>query len=376
MKWLVGAVSAAFALLAVALFTSTSQSQPAKEGIGKGRMLTASGTGTTKVDADAARITVRIEASGQDLKSARDALDKKAAKLKDALDGLKLGIEVRAQPIEIQQQAFGGGFGGGPFNPPMAIPGGPVPLVPPAAPAPLPVNPPQLKRPVDGFLVAPAPERPARGEAAPNPPFEKPPEAAPPGIPQGPPAIAPVPPALPAPPVGGIGGGVFQPPMGIGGGNFQVSQALIVTLKNADYTKLLDGVNKTLTTAAENGVGVGNPNNFGAIGFGGGGGGFGGFRGGFQGIMQNQTGPSVTFQRTDDKEARRKALEAAVADAMANAKVMAKGANVTIVDTIAICDPPVSHTGQPISDFRSAMNAENTTGEMEITVKVTVICSY
>ena len=61
---------------------------------------------------------------------------------------------------------------------------------------------------------------------------------------------------------------------------------------------------------------------------------------------------------------------------MANAKVMAKGANVTIVDTIAICDPPVSHTGQPISDFRSAMNAENTTGEMEITVKVTVICSY
>ena len=55
---------------------------------------------------------------------------------------------------------------------------------------------------------------------------------------------------------------------------------------------------------------------------------------------------------------------------------MAKGANVTIVDTISICDPPVTHTGQPINDFRGAFSAENTTGEMEITVKVTVICSY
>jgi uncharacterized protein YggE len=373
MKWIVGVFSVTFALLAVGLFTSIGQSQqPAKEA-NSSRTLTASGTGTAKVEADMARITFRIEAVANDLKSAREALDKKAGKLKEALDALKLSADVRALPVEVQQNgaAFGGGFMGVPGGPPMnpGAPGGAAPANPPVPM--LPAQPPQ--RPVDGFIAAQAP-------GAPNPPAVKPAQA----DPAVPPA-QPVPPrgiGLPAPP-NGFGGG-FNAPMGFGGGfnggGYQLSQSLVVTIKNAESAKLFDGVNKSILTGAENGVVIGNQNPFGPPGgmrFGvGGGGGFAGIGGGFQGIAPNQNGPHVTFHRVDDKEARRKALEAAVADAVANAKVMARGANVTITDTISINDPPASRTGQPFNDFTGGFQGDNTTGEMEIVVKVTVICSY
>lgn len=363
MKWIAGAFAAAFALTAVALFTSHGQGQPAEkaDAAKPARTLTASGSGTVKVEADVAKVTFKVEASGNDLRSAREALERKAAKIKDSLDATKLGLDVRALPVEIQQQP-NFGFGAAPINPippmPMAIPGGAAPGALPPAPAPAPALPPALvpENPRGELFVAPVPDKPKKDPAP------------------GEPDLPPVPPMPPAPPMpGGFGGGFALPNMGFNGGAFQVSQSFVVTLKNAEPAKLRDGVNKVLFTSAENGAALANPNNFGQ--FGGGIGGF-GIGGGFIGNPPAAAGPRVTFHRADDKEARRKALELAVADAVANAKVMAKGANVTVIDTLSINDPPATRTGQPISDLGGNFQQENTTGEMEITVRVTVICSY
>ncbi len=369
MKWFLGVAVAAGALLAVGYFLPNGQSQPvakADPAVKASHTLTATGSGTVKVNADAARITMKIEASGGDMKSARKVLEVQTRKLKDALETLKLGVEIKPLPIEIARQDFGVGFGGGGFAPPAA----PMPVAPPAiqinplpqiGPLPaLPANPPvpaPAPRGVDdNYISAPLPDRgkapaPDRGPA---PPVNDP-------------AVPPQPPVQ-----GGIG--IGQPP--IGGPGFHLTQGFVVTIKNNDGAKLIDSVNSLLLAAAEAGVQLPGPNNSpfvpgGAFR----GGGF-SFGGAFGGNVPNQSGPRVVLFRADDRESRRKALELAVADAMANAKAMAKGGDVKIVDTVAISDPPATSAGHPVFDGLGAPPADASTGEIDLTVKVTVTCSY
>lgn len=373
MKWFLGIAGLSGALLVAGLFTSMGQSQPiAKaEPAAKGtHALTATGSGTVKVSADAARITMKIEASGQDMKSARRVLDEQATKLKDALEGLKLGIEIRPMPVEIAQANNGFGIGGGGFGPPGAA----IPVAPPVA-NPVPAPPMQASPPaIDNLIFAQEPKREPAVDPVPL-------NRRPPGVPANDPAVPP----QPQPP--GIGVGPGQPPI-IGQApmfrpGFQLTQGFVATIKNADPVKLIDGANKVLFAAADAGVmlavGNQNGNQFGGGGVGGLGiGGFGGPGIGFpfQGNVMAQNAPRVVLFRTDEKDARRKALEMAVADAMANAKAMAKGGDVKILDTIAISDPPTTNAGQPIFDGMGGMPADSSTGEMDVTVKVTVTCTY
>lgn len=253
------------------------------------------------------------------MKSAREHLDKQTEKLKDALNALKLDLEIRALPVEVRQQNNQFGIPG-PFAPPGGFgqPGGggfPAPAIPApgAAPLPPPVNP----KPGDVFMLvqAPAPQ----------------------------PAVPALPPLQPLP---GAQNG-FQPFRANRG--FQLSQAFLVTIKNNDTAKLLDAINKTIFTASENGIVLANANpnnNFGVF---------------AQGNQQGPQGPTVQFLRLGETDARRIALERAVADATANVKAAAKAAEVKVADIVSISD-------------QSTTTVDNSTGELEITVKATVTC--
>ena len=180
MKWSLGIIGVTGALLIGGLFLSnTMVPQAARAEVAQAdpvakatRSLTATGSGSAKATADSARITLKIDASGNDMKAARKALDDAATKLKEVLDGLKLGVEIRPMPVEIAQQnnVFGFGGGGGGFAPvPMPIPGGVPPAFPLAPPAIAPPLPPRLPLPPgnnDNFIAA---QLPAAPDAAPVP---------------------------------------------------------------------------------------------------------------------------------------------------------------------------------------------------------------
>jgi uncharacterized protein YggE len=330
MKWLIGTCGVA-ALAAIGWLATSGRGEPlAKDPAAPARTLTAAGTGTVKVSADVARITFKVEASGFDVKTARNSLDRQTAKMKETLDGLKLGLEVRTLPVEVRQ-----GNGANGIPPQFGVPGAP-----PALPAPPPV---------------PGPAAPKADDK------DAPEKAAPPDVPNAPPGgLLPGGPGAPFP--GPMGGGFALPgfPGMPGAMGITIARPFVVTLTGADAAKLMDGANRVVLAAAENGAALGgNESPFGPLRL---------------NLNEPASGPRVSFLKTDEREARRKALELAVADAAANAKALAKGADVKIVETIAINDPPASRTGQPIE--MGTPTAENTTGEIEVTVRVTVTCSY
>lgn len=335
MKWIISALGIASALVAGELFTSIGQGQPQANQPNatpkSPRTLTASGIGTIKVNADSATIIFKIDSPGNDLKPSRDLLEKQAARLKHALNGLKIPLEFRQLPVEISVQqnlAFNGGFLGGPLGPAPAQ-SGPMGAAPASDKSPL------------------APDQ----KGGPKP------EPSPKDFPFGPSGTLP-------------GGGFSLPQWGAGFGmNYQLTQSFVATIRNSDSIRLHEGVDKILFTAAELGIYVGN--DMAAIAHPGG-------TGPAVGSQTALNGPRVTFHCQNEREARRKALQSAVADAMENAKVMAKGADVKIVEPLSIVETPESRTDRPLAEGGSGQSGtiDNVTGEMEIIVRVTVVCSF
>jgi uncharacterized protein YggE len=97
----------------------------------------------------------------------------------------------------------------------------------------------------------------------------------------------------------------------------------------------------------------------------------------------NQVQQVVIFKQ-DDTEAKREALTKAVADAAANARALANGANARITDTITIDGHPeyfggrysLSNTAQAQDSFGGAGETPILAGEVEITCRVSVTCTY
>jgi uncharacterized protein YggE len=83
--------------------------------------------------------------------------------------------------------------------------------------------------------------------------------------------------------------------------------------------------------------------------------------------------PVVSLMRRDDAEYRDEAMTLAVQKAMRTAKALAKGAGVQIKETVSISETELTpgDTSSP-----SAPANRSISGELEITVRVTVKCSY
>jgi hypothetical protein len=84
-------------------------------------------------------------------------------------------------------------------------------------------------------------------------------------------------------------------------------------------------------------------------------------------------GPVITLLRRDDGEFRDEAMSQAVQKAMRTAKALAKGAGVQIKETVSISESEISPDGLP---GRLVTSPRIVSGELEISVRVTVRCSY
>jgi hypothetical protein len=102
---------------------------------------------------------------------------------------------------------------------------------------------------------------------------------------------------------------------------------------------------------------------------------------------------SVSMFRRDEAEFREEALTKAVQNAMQKAKALARGAGVQIKDTISIVENEASPSDLPVRTVRNSPNGpggggfggpstitilapQSSTGELEVTVRVTVKCAY
>jgi uncharacterized protein YggE len=324
--WIVGG----FALVAgvgMGLSAGNTRAQPAGgTGDTNHRKVTVSGTATIAVKPDTARVSFAVKAGGADFKTASAACDKKAEAVEKAIKDLKIGgLEIKKGPLNFTQVAAGG-FGPGPFP----GPGGPPP--------------------VPGGMG---------GRDGPLPPPPPPPGADVPPMP------------------GGMGGGQPGPiggPPGWVGNSFEVSRTFTVVAtfgKEGGAGKLEDIVSvadKLLSTAVM--AGATEPpvfttpaqNPYGGFG---GGGGFG-----------PQQVNRIEFYRANLTPIRQEAIKAAVADALANAKVAAGAANLTTKDIVSITDQ--SQFGGPFGIGGSAMNTGRgeVMGEQELTMTLCVTFSY
>jgi uncharacterized protein YggE len=95
------------------------------------------------------------------------------------------------------------------------------------------------------------------------------------------------------------------------------------------------------------------------------------------------SGLTLTMFRQDDSEFREEALTKAVQSALRKANAMAKGAGVQIKETVSIVEnedttPRPDTLGPATRGVRSASStaASSAPGELELTVRVTVKCSY
>jgi uncharacterized protein YggE len=94
------------------------------------------------------------------------------------------------------------------------------------------------------------------------------------------------------------------------------------------------------------------------------------------------SGLTVGMFRTDDSEFREEALTKAVQTALRKANAMAKGAGVQIKETVSIVENEITapesgpRAGQGRSSAATIPTTSPTPGELEITVRVTVKCSY
>lgn len=346
--WIVGGF-ALVAAVGMGLSANSGRAQPAAGGAEAAhRKVTVSGTATVAVKPDTARVSFAVKAHGADFKTASAECDKKGAAVEKAIKALELGgLEIKKGPLNFTQHpGFGFPMPGGP-----PLPGGPMP---------------------------------PGGGGAPPPPPPPPPAGAPPAVPPmgveaaaAQPAPAPqpmaVPPAPPVPPMGGpaIGPGV---PGWVGpgaGGSFEVTRTFTVVAtfgKEGSAGKLEDIVtvsDKILAAAVTAGateapsftVPAQNP-----YGFGGGG-------------IQHTTN-RIEFYRANVTALRQEAIKAAVADALANAKVAAGAANLTTKDIVNITDQ--SQFGGPFGVGGAAMNTGRgeVLGEQELTMTLSVTFSY
>jgi uncharacterized protein YggE len=277
------------------------------------RTITASGIGLVKANADQAKITFCVFATDPAVKGARETLEKNSKKVKEAIDGLKFQVDIKHSPIEITHA----GFGGGPW----------------ANVAPQ-INPPIAE---NRSVVAYTPVPPQ--------PMATPPAANDQPIPD---------PFVPGGPGAPIAPG--QQP------SFQATQLFTLYAKNNDPGKLLENVNKILQTIAESGC-VLNPNSTITT----------------MNYSVTPGAPKVAFIISNEAEVRRKALTQGVTDAMANAKALAQGAELKLAETSQVWSENASqemNEPYPGPYGPGMIQVGENLVEREISVKVTVVCSY
>jgi uncharacterized protein YggE len=135
---------------------------------------------------------------------------------------------------------------------------------------------------------------------------------------------------------------------------YTVTNSFTVLVENDDPTKLSEAATKLLDTALEHGV--------------------------------NQV-PQVTFFRKDLKETQRRALGEAVQDALANARTLARGAEVRITDTTEINSEanvyyPYALAQNSMQNVALPVGGEGgsatplVAGDLEVTMRVNVTCTY
>jgi uncharacterized protein YggE len=143
---------------------------------------------------------------------------------------------------------------------------------------------------------------------------------------------------------------------------FNVTHAVVVVLTDPDPAKLRQRVEQVLQTGLNFGVnsgGMTSSNNFGL----GGGMGMPGMPG-----TQN-TSPRVEFSVQNDADARKAALSQAAAAALANAEAVAGKHKVTVLSVSDGSDIPFGYSMAETTQPDGA-------GEIELTVRVRVTCSY
>jgi uncharacterized protein YggE len=314
---------------------STRAQQPAGGNDAAHRKVTVSGTATVAAKPDTARVSFAVKAHGNDFKSASAECDKKAAAVEKAIKDLNIGgLEIKKGPLNFTQTP--GGFGGPPFGP-----GGPG----------------QFPQPMGGPGVAPPAPAPANPPPQPaRPPME----------------IE----AVAAQPMGGVRPGNPMMPggPGWGGSAFEVTRTFTVVAtfgKEGGAGKLEDIVTVAdkLLAAAVTAGGTETPtfntpanNPFGGFGL--------GVPGG-----HGQAPNRIEFYRANLTALRQEAIKAAVADALANAKVAAGAANLTTKDIVNITDQgqfgPFGMSGQAAPTGRGEV-----LGETELTMTLNVTFSY
>jgi uncharacterized protein YggE len=154
-----------------------------------------------------------------------------------------------------------------------------------------------------------------------------------------------------------VAGGVQAPPQL----PFIVTQALTATVRDSDPERLKEKINKLVQIAVDNGCNTsGSPPPDPEVYYPG---------------RAAGNGPRVVLMREDDSELRQSAILSATRRAIANAKALAEGAGVKIADTLTVTE---SSSAGPESNpnYYSNVSLREIAGELELTVRVTVTCSY
>jgi len=158
--------------------------------------------------------------------------------------------------------------------------------------------------------------------------------------------------------VGGMGQPEAKP--------YTVTSALTVTIKETNPDKLREAIDKVTKVATDAGANTSggapvDPDY------------------GFYPGRGNENGPRVVLLRDDDSEYRDKAFAEAVKKAMRSAKAIADGAGVKITDTTSITETEETETLNAYSLFGGSTTrttVREVNGELELTVRVRVKCSY
>ena len=133
---------------------------------------------------------------------------------------------------------------------------------------------------------------------------------------------------------------------------YRVTNSFSVLVQDKDAVKLSQNAGRVLDTAMENGA--------------------------------NFVQRMVAF-RHDDAEVKREGLTKAVEDALANARAIAEGAKVQITGTFSLNGEPVYYLGQgqcglttsiPTGGGEAAGDTPVIVGDLEVTVRVNVTCTY
>ena len=170
------------------------------------------------------------------------------------------------------------------------------------------------------------------------------------------------------PPGAGPGlGGPAGPPPGAApkdGVSYTVTHSFSVEIKNADVDKLVAAADRVLAAAVSQGANAGavaaGNNYYGPMGLGGG---------------VSSGGTRLEFYRQDPNAERQQALKQAVAAALANAKAAAGGADVAVKEVVTLTDQPSTPFGL-LGGGLGLPASPDITGETEVTVSVSVTCTY